>query len=138
MGGKLIRLGAAPAARPAPGPSDLRDHIAGALDDDGVADADVLAGDLVGVVQGGVAHHHAAHGDGLQPRHGGDRAGAAHLQVDGLQHGAGLLGGELVGDGPARRARDKAQPPLPVQPVDLVDHAVDVIAHVRTARLEAR
>ena len=50
---------------------DLRDHVAGALDDDGVADADVLAvadrltviadaGDVVLVVQRRVLHHDAA------------------------------------------------------------------------------
>src|ERR1700745_356761 len=33
-------------------PDNLRDHVAGALDDDSVADADILAGDLVLVVQG--------------------------------------------------------------------------------------
>ena len=39
-----------------------------------------------------------------------------------------LLRRELVGDGPARRARHEAQPRLPVEPVDLVDDAVDVVA----------
>ena len=39
---------------------DLRDHVAGALQHHGVADADVLAGDLVLVVQRGVLHQHAA------------------------------------------------------------------------------
>ena len=38
-----------------------------------------------------------------------------------------LLGRELVRDRPARRARDEAEPLLPVEPVDLVDDAVDVV-----------
>ena len=58
-------------------PDDLRDHIAGALDDDGVADADVLARDLVLVVQGGALHDDAAHGDRLQHRHRGQARPAA-------------------------------------------------------------
>jgi hypothetical protein len=107
-------------------PDDLRDHVAGPLQDHRVADPHVLAGDLVGVVQGGVGHRDPADRHGLQPRHRGDRAGAAHLQVDGLQDRAGLLGRELAGDGPARRARDEAQAALLLQVVDLVDHAVDV------------
>ena len=48
------------------GPDHLRDHVAGALDDHGVADADVLARDLVGVVQGGVADGGAADEHRLQ------------------------------------------------------------------------
>ncbi len=114
---------------------DLRDHVAGALDDDGVADAQVLAGDLVGIVQGGVLHHHAADGDRGEPGHGRHRAGAADLDVDGLQDGAGLLGGELAGHRPARRARDEAQAILPVQAIDLVDHAVDIEGQMRPLAL---
>ncbi len=109
------------------GPEDLRDHIAGPLQGHGVADADVLALDLVGVVQGGVADHHAADRHRMQPRDRGQGARTAHLDVDGLQGGGGLLGGELVGDGPAGRAGDEAETLLPVQPVDLIDHPVDVV-----------
>ncbi len=105
---------------------DLRDHVAGALQDHGVAHADVLARDLIGIVQGGVLDHHPAHGHRAQARHRRDRPGAADLDVDGVQHGAGPLGRELAGDGPARRAGDEAEPLLPVQPVDLVDHPVDI------------
>ena len=57
----------------------LRDHVAGALDDDGVAVADVLARDLVLVVQGGAADDDAADGDRLQLGHRRQRAGAADL-----------------------------------------------------------
>lgn len=35
----------------------LGDHVAGALDDHLIADLDAEAGDLVGVMQGGVLHH---------------------------------------------------------------------------------
>ena len=117
---------------------DLRDHVAGALQDHRVADPDVLARDLVGVVQGGVDHHHAAHRHRLQPRHRRDRPGAAHLDVDGLQDRAGLLGRELPCDGPAWRARDEAQTLLPVQAIDLVDDAIDVIGEVRSRTASMR
>ena len=106
----------------------LRDDVAGAAHDHRVADADVLARDLVLVVQRGVGHDHAADRDRLELGGGRERAGAADLDLDVEQRGGDLLGRELVGDGPARRARDEAQPLLPVEPVDLVDDAVDVVA----------
>ena len=114
---------------------DLRDHVAGALQDHGVADPDVLARDLVGVVQGGVLDHHAPDRHRQQPRHRGDRAGAAHLDVDGLQDRPRALGGELACDRPAGRAGDETQALLPVQAVDLVDHPVDVKGEMRPDRL---
>ena len=107
---------------------DLRDDVARALHDHGVADADVLARDLVLVVQRGVGDHHAAHGDGLELGDRRQRTGAADLDVDLAQHGRRLLGGEFVGDGPARRARLETEATLQIEVVDLVDDAVDVIA----------
>src|SRR5690606_33425630 len=107
---------------------DLGDDVAGALQDDSVADAHVLAGDLVLVVQGGVADHDAADGGGVQAGHGGQGAGAADLDVDAFQYGRRLLRRKFVGDGPAGAASDEAEALLPVQSVDLVDHAVDVVA----------
>ncbi len=47
-----------------------------------------------------------------------------------VQHRRGLLGRELVGDGPARRCANEAEPLLPVDAVDLVDDAVDVIGEL--------
>lgn len=115
---------------------DLGDDIAGALQHDGVAYADVLAGDLVLVVEGGIADHHAADGHGREAGHGRQGAGAADLDVDALQHGGRLLRGELVGDGPAGATGDESEALLPVQPVDLVDHPVDVVAECRAVGLE--
>ncbi len=108
-------------------PHDLRDDVAGALDHHGVADADVLAPDLALVVQGGVRDRDAADLDRLQPGDRGEGAGAADLDLNCLQHRLGLLGLEFVGDRPARRPADHAEALLPVQAVDLVDDAVDVV-----------
>ena len=47
-------------------PTHLRDHVAGALDHHGVADADVVPRDLVVIVQRGVLHDDAADGDRLE------------------------------------------------------------------------
>ena len=118
---------------------DLRNHVAGALHDHGVADADIDAVadraaviadplDVVFVVQRGVLHHDAADRDRRKPRHRRQRAGAADLDVDAVQDRRRLLCRELVRDRPARAARHEAEAILPVETVDLVDHTVDVVA----------
>ena len=61
---------------------DLRDHVAGALHDDRVAHAHVLALDLVAVVERRVRDRDAAHAHGLELRHRRERAGAADLHLD--------------------------------------------------------
>ena len=105
----------------------LRNDVAGALDLHGVADAHVEPRDLVGIVQRGVLHHDAADGDRLELGDGGEKAGAADLDLDVLDDGGGLLGGEFMRDRPARRARHETEPLLPIEAVDLVDDAVDVV-----------
>ena len=71
----------------------LRDDVAGALDDHGVADADIAALaqllavaadalDVVLVVQRRVLHHHAADADRLELADRRQRAGAADLDLD--------------------------------------------------------
>jgi hypothetical protein len=91
-------------------PDDLRDDVAGALDDDGVADADidrpsprigsarrVDALDIVLVVERDVFDHgDAADADRGEPGDRRERAGAADLDVDTLHGGRRLLGRELV------------------------------------------
>ncbi len=127
--GKLVRLGA---LRPLlqHDIDDLRDHVAGALDRHGVADADVRAAadriavvadalDVVLVVQRRVLHHHAADGDRLELGDRRQRAGAADLDLDVAQHGRRALGREFVRGRPARAARDKTQPLLQVEAVEL-------------------
>ena len=115
---------------------DLGDHVARALDDHRVADAHVLAGDLLGVVQGCVAHDHAADCDRGKFGHRRQGARAADLDLDVEQGRARLLRRKLVRNGPPGRAADSAEARLPVQPVELVDHPVDVVAEPRTFRLK--
>ena len=69
------------------GPDDLRNHVAGALDDHVIADADVLELDHVLVVQRRHAHDHAAHGDRLEHGVRIQRAGPPHVQADVEQPG---------------------------------------------------
>ena len=126
---------------------DLRDDVAGPLHGDGVADADVLAVadrlavradalDVVLVVERGVDHDDAADRDRLEAGDGSERTGTADLDVDAAEDGLPLLGRELVGDRPARAARNEAEPRLQVEPVDLVDDAVDVVVEPGAVGLE--
>ena len=111
---------------------DLRNHIAGALDDHGVAGADVLAGDFVFVVQRGACHQHPADIDRQQFGDGRERAGAPDLDVDRLQHCDSLFGGEFPGDRPARSAADEAEAFLQREIVDLIHYAIDIVAEAGT------
>ena len=72
-------------------------------------------------------HDDAADADRLELADRGERAGAADLDLDIPQHGHGALGRELVRDRPARGARHETEALLPVETVDLVDHAVDIV-----------
>src|SRR5262249_43422848 len=125
----------------------LRDHVAGALDHDGVADPDIAAladrfavatdtFDVVLVVQRDILDDDAADTHRLQLADRRQRAGAADLDLDVAQHGHGALGGEFVRDAPARRARHEAESLLPVDAVDLVDDAVDVVVEPGAAFLD--
>src|SRR5580692_10149634 len=116
----------------------LRNHIAGALDHDRVADPDIAAVaqrlalvadpfDVVFIVQRHVLHDDAADADRLQLADRRERAGAPDLNLDIAQHRDGALGWELVRNRPARGPRDKAKTFLPIEPIDLVDDAVDVV-----------
>src|SRR5690242_8160062 len=115
---------------------NLRDDVARALHDHGVADADVLADDLVLVMQRGVLHHNAADGDGIEFGDRRQRAGPADLDIDAAQSRGGLFGGEFVSERPARRAGPEAESLLEIEAIDLVDNAVDVVAQTGPALLD--
>ena len=74
-----------------------------------------------------VLHHDAADRYRLELGDRRQRAGAADLNFDVAHDRGRLLGGELVRDRPARRARHEAEPLLPIEAVDLVDDAVDIV-----------
>ena len=100
---------------------------------DGVAGADVLAPDLVGVVERGVLDGGAGDPGGLHDAVRRDPAGAADVDLDREQLGVDLLGGVLEGDRPARRPAGRAQPPLQRDVVDLDHDPVDLVGRDRVA-----
>ena len=85
-------------------------------------------------MQRGVRHGHAADADRLEAGHGGQRAGAADLELDRFEHRLRLLRWELEGDRPTRRARERAEGGLLVETVDLEDRAVDLDRQIAAFR----
>src|SRR5262245_55631372 len=117
---------------------NLRNNVPCPLHHDRVADAKIAAVaqllaptadalDVILVVQCDVLHDHAADADRLQLAHRRERAGAANLYLNSFENGDRALGRKLVRDAPARHARHESEPFLPVDAVDLVDDAIDVI-----------
>ena len=64
------------------GADDLRDDVAGALDDDGITDADILEVDNVLVVERGELDGDAGNLHGLEHGEGVERAGATDVDTD--------------------------------------------------------
>ena len=111
-------------------PDDLRDDVAGLLEDDVVADPDVLAAELVEVVEGRPGDGRSGDLDGGQVGHRRERAGPPDVGDDVLEDRLDLLRRELEGDRPARGAADHPEPLLLVEPVDLDDDAVGLVREV--------
>ena len=100
------RLGCAPLlfGRVRRGRDDLRDHVAGAQHDDLVALADILAREILLVVQRRHADGHAADADRLELSERVQIAVLADVPVDLLQHSDLRGRRELPRDRPARVA----------------------------------
>ena len=106
----------------------LRDHIAGAQHDHILARADVLAQEVLLVVQRG--HRH-----GLEDGEGMEVAVLADVPVDALQPGHRGRRRELPRHRPARVATHRAQPPLQLEVGDLHHGAVDLVVELAAAPL---
>ena len=87
-------------------------------------------------MQGRIRQHDAADRHRLKLGDRRERAGATDLDLDRLDDRCRLFGRKFMGDGPARRARHEAEPLLPVEPVDFVDDAVDVVVERGALRLD--
>ena len=94
------------------GESDLRDHVAGAQHDHVVARADVLAREVLLVVQRRELDRDAADPDGLERGERVQVAELADVPLDLVQPRDRGRRRELPGDRPARVAPDDAEPAL--------------------------
>ena len=114
---------------------DLRDHVAGAQHDHLLARPDVLAREVLLVVQRRHADAHAADDHRLEHGVGAHVAELADVPHHLLQSRHGGRRRELPGDRPARVAPDRAEPALQRQVVDLDDDAVDLEVELAAALL---
>ena len=116
--GRLLRIG----------PDDARNDIAGFLDDHGVAGADVLPGDVVGVVQRGHRDRGAADEDRLEHGKRRHRSRASDIDRDLLEARRLLFGRKFERDGPARELAGGAELAPAFERVNLDDDAIGVEA----------
>jgi hypothetical protein len=114
---------------------DLRDDVPGPHDDHLIALADVLARDVLLVVEGGLADGHAAHDHRLQDRERHQMTGAADIHPDRVQLGDRGRGRELEGDRPAWLPPHDPQLTLRRVVVHLHHHTVDLEVQVLAALL---
>ena len=117
------------------GREHLRDDVAGAQHDDVLARAQVLADDVLLVVQRRQLDGHAADVDGLELGERVHVAELADVPLHALQPRDRRRGRELPGDRPARIAPDDAQAALQLDVVDLDHHAVDLEVELAAALL---
>jgi hypothetical protein len=87
---------------------DVRNHVAGALDQHGIAGAEIFAADFVQVMQRRVRNRNARELHRLEFRDRGQRTDPADLDLDSFDNRFRLLRFELVSDRPARRSRNLA------------------------------
>ncbi len=122
---------------------DLGDDVAAAQDDHPIPDADVLALDLVEIVQGRPLDRHPLDVHGFDDRDGGDDAAAPHLQDDVTQRRELFDGGEFVRRRPAGVFDRIAQLVLHGNRIDLDHHPIqqhrEIVpfnAHLMVKRLD--
>ena len=105
---------------------DMRNHLARLFHDEHITHANILAGDLVGVVEACSADGGARQLHWLKIGHGRDRAAAANLHANPCKRGGRLVFLKLPGDRPAGALARAAEPPLLLETVDLDDEAIDL------------
>ena len=115
---------------------DSGNDLAGLLDEDGVADADVLALDFLLVVERGAGNGAARDGDGSEFGDGGEGACAADLDGDVEEAGLGALGFVFVGDCPARGLGGRAEFAAEGEAVEFNDGAIRLVDKIVTDAAE--
>ncbi len=105
---------------------DLRNNITGFVDNHRVANANIFAGDFVGVVERGMLNGAAGHDDRFENGDRVGRAGPTDTQNDVLDGGRGFFGGILVGDSSPGRLADGAQFDVQAAVIELDHQSISV------------
>jgi hypothetical protein len=108
-------------------PDDLGDHITAPFDQHAVSDPDVLAADLVLVMERGPADERPGQSDGLEHGHRRQRSRPADLNDDVVDPGRSLSGGELERDRPAGEFGGDAELASRGRVIDLEDDPIDIV-----------
>src|SRR4029078_57927 len=114
---------------------DLRDHVARALHDHVVADTDVLAGDVLFVVESRARDRDASDLDRLKESPRIERARAADTDPDLVQPSHCGHRRPFVATRPAGPLVQAAETPVLVVRFDLDHDAVDLVVELPTAKL---
>src|SRR5205814_10408717 len=83
-----------------------------------------------------VLHHNPSDIDRIELRNRRQCAGTAHLDLNVLENRGRPFSREFVRDRPARAARYEAKPLLPIEPVELIDHAIDIVVELAALELD--
>ena len=113
-----------------------RDDVAAFLDDNRVADADVLASNFLLVMQRGAADGGAVEENRFQLGNRCERAGAANLDSDRVEPSLRLLRRVFVGHGPAWRLGGRADALALGKTVQLNNRPVRVVVEAATHAVE--
>ncbi len=119
-------------------PDHLRDHVSRALHDDHVADSDVLAANVVLVVQRRAGDRDASDLDRLELGQRVEHAGATHADVDCEQSGGRRSRRPLVRAGEPRSSVQGAESLLLREGVDLDHDPVDLVPELAPPGLPRR
>ena len=105
---------------------NLRDNIAGFIDDNGVADADVETSDFVGIVERSVANGGTGNFDGVKNSYGGGGSGATNRNNDVANFGSRFFGRKFKSDRSARSFADDTERIVDFAVVNFYHHAVGI------------
>src|SRR5262245_58978174 len=87
-------------------------------------------------MQSDILHDHTADADRIELADWGEGPGPTDLQLDVLKYGHSALGRELMRDSPTWGARNKAKTLLPVDTIDLIHDAVDIVVELGATLLD--
>ncbi len=113
-----------------------RNDITGLDDPDVVADTQVFARNLIGIMERGTGDGGAGQQHRLQLGDGGQDAGAPHLDRDIADRGSSALGFKFIGAGIARALGGSPERVVPATLIDLDDGAIDLKGEVVPQRLQ--